>query len=59
MRQEYEGGHWQQHGDFWIMQDKQGRAVALLLTIGQLQGRKTGEGIPKDERRSEEATRSA
>ncbi|MFD2330073.1 hypothetical protein ACFSR7_12545 [Cohnella sp. GCM10020058] len=55
MSQEYKSGRWDQHGDYWIMQDKQGRAVALFISIEQLQGRKTGEGIPKDERRSAKA----
>ncbi|CAI6073310.1 hypothetical protein [Cohnella sp. JJ-181] len=55
MRQEYEGATWAKHGDYWMMHDKQGRAIALMLREAQFRGRKTGEGIPKDERRSAKA----
>ncbi|MFC3797915.1 hypothetical protein [Cohnella sp. GCM10012308] len=59
MSQEYVGATWEKHGDYWIMQDKQGRAVALFISIEQLQGRKTGEGIMNDERGSEKSARMA
>lgn len=32
-KEELRGGHWERHGDYWILHDEQGRPTAILLAL--------------------------